>query len=1296
MKKSVLCLLVLIIAFAYGMGVACASENTNMLLSIDENTIEVENTSALSLNKEANTLKKSSSENEDNLKASNNPVLTANEGTFEDLQMLIYANYGGTLVLNQSYSYNDGFSTSGIEIEESIIIDGNNSVLDGKNQGRIFNIKASNVILKNIKFINGNSTSGGAVWWDGVNGFLSGCSFINNSADDGGAVWWDGVNGSLSGSNFTENRATAGGGAVYWFGVNGRLSGSNFTNNSADGFGGAIFSNSSFLTIDVVYFNDNAATKGSAVYKSGSSVLVITNTVFGRNRANSDKIFIEIGGNETDGVTVKIIFYGNDNIANAIWNDGTLNSIKLANITCEFSYNGTGREYKKFNKYNTPKEVTNTYYVNGSDELWQTTLENAQLIDINITDSNGNVLYSIVNGTETKTLGVERNILRAMPSDPKPLIVTDVDGKISVKFTNLKPDLYKISAKHQGDDYYTAAESNYLFYASLDINKTADVSDVVNNSLVNYTITVKNTGTFNATNVTIIDFLPQNLTYVDWGIIESNGASINNVSSNVWCVSKIATNSFVSIWITAKVNTDTAGTITNTVGVNCLEISTLITDKADITVVPVNLTIVKTSNPNNLTVFDNLTFSITVTNNANVNVTNVNIVDILNDAFKFDGQSTNYKCTFNNDKITWTIASLAKGESITIIFNVTTNNVGIFENIATVSCSENKTNKSSKTKVTINKAPSFVNATNVTVTYGDVIVINVTCSGATSVNYEVINVNNVVVAGGTLKSGESITGLNLTAGKYTVKLTTNVDGNHTSTTGTSTITVNKASSRVVAENVTVTYGEDIVIRVFSDNATDIIYEIFDENKFSVAKGSVKAGETIAGLNLDAGYYTVYLTAVVGENHASSSYTSFIMVNKAPSSVVVAVDISVSYGAVVVDIASSGAVCVNYKFVDEAGFVVAIGILEPDEAIPILLSASIDVLRSNSDNRYTLTLNLPVGKYTMYLTTFVDDNHISSNSSSIVTVNPAPSSVVAENITVIYGDEITVPVTSNNATEIIYKIIDENNFEVAKGILKPGEAITGLILAVGKYSINLTTVVDTNHTSATSTSTITVNKANSTVKGENITVYLGDEIIIPVLSVNASEIIYRVVDKDNIQVAGGVLKPGENIKLSGLPAGKYAVKLTTQVDENHISATGTSTITVEKIITHINIDAPKIKEGNNAVITVSLPDDATGTVKIEINGKSYTEPVKNGKAVFNIAGLKVGTYDIKAYYSGDDKYSANNASGSIEVLHSDEPKGGTEKSPAENKAGLAKYETGNPIVLLIVVLSLLCASIKRRK
>ena len=96
---------------------------------------------------------------------------------------------------------------------------------------------------------------------------------------------------------------------------------------------------------------------------------------------------------------------------------------------------------------------------------------------------------------------------------------------------------------------------------------------------------------------------------------------------------------------------------------------------------------------------------------------------------------------------------MAKGESITIIFNVTTNNVGIFENIATVSCSENKTNKSSKTKVTINKAPSFVNATNVTVTYGDVIVINVTCSGATSVNYEVINVNNVVVAGGTLKSG---------------------------------------------------------------------------------------------------------------------------------------------------------------------------------------------------------------------------------------------------------------------------------------------------------------------------------------------------------------------------------------------------------------------------------------------------------------------------------------------------------------------------------------------------------------
>ena len=59
------------------------------------------------------------------------------------------------------------------------------------------------------------------------------------------------------------------------------------------------------------------------------------------------------------------------------------------------------------------------------------------------------------------------------------------------------------------------------------INKIANVTKVVNNSLINYTITVKNIGEGNASYSIIKDKLPANLTYVNWGIVKSNGAIIS-------------------------------------------------------------------------------------------------------------------------------------------------------------------------------------------------------------------------------------------------------------------------------------------------------------------------------------------------------------------------------------------------------------------------------------------------------------------------------------------------------------------------------------------------------------------------------------------------------------------------------------------------------------------------------------------------------------------------------------------------------------------------------------------------
>ena len=81
--------------------------------------------------------------------------------TFDDIQETINeAESNSTITLNESYT---GLGKE-IIIDKDIIIEGiNNATLDAKSTSGIFSIYNSNVILKNLKFINGKSKNGGAV-----------------------------------------------------------------------------------------------------------------------------------------------------------------------------------------------------------------------------------------------------------------------------------------------------------------------------------------------------------------------------------------------------------------------------------------------------------------------------------------------------------------------------------------------------------------------------------------------------------------------------------------------------------------------------------------------------------------------------------------------------------------------------------------------------------------------------------------------------------------------------------------------------------------------------------------------------------------------------------------------------------------------------------------------------------------------------------------------------------------------------------------------------------------------------
>ena len=131
----------------------------------------------------------------------------------------------------------------------------------------------------------------------------------------------------------------------------------------------------------------------------------------------------------------------------------------------------------------------------------------------------------------------------------------------------------------------------------------------------------------------------------------------------------------------------------------------------------------------------------------------------------------------------------------------------------------------------------------------------------------------------------------------------------------------------------------------------------------------------------------------------------------------------------------------------------------------------------------------------------------------------------------------------------------------------------------------------------------------------------------------------------------VIKVDESFVLSNLDAGSYVIYGYYSGDSNHKSARDSITIVVNpkgKENPKISIDAPKVTEGENATITVTLPEDATGNVTATVNGKTYVVPVEKGTAVITIPDLDVGNYTIPVYYSGDDKYNPQSKDANVTV------------------------------------------------
>ena len=147
----------------------------------------------------------------------------------------------------------------------------------------------------------------------------------------------------------------------------------------------------------------------------------------------------------------------------------------------------------------------------------------------------------------------------------------------------------------------------------------------------------------------------------------------------------------------------------------------------------------------------------------------------------------------------------------------------------------------------------------------------------------------------------------------------------------------------------------------------------------------------------------------------------------------------------------------------------------------------------------------------------------------------------------------------------------------------------------------------------------------------------------------------------VTVSNGSYNKSEKVEVIGkdsfiytvpdtLKEGIYDVEI--NLAENNLFGFNTTTLTVSKVSDYtFEVATGDVKVGDNATISITLPDDVTGTVTVKF-GNDTKELPANQTMTVNFTNLNATTYGVNVSYRGNDKYVALNKSASVTVNKAD--------------------------------------------
>ena len=557
--------------------------------------------------------------------------------------------------------------------------------------------------------------------------------------------------------------------------------------------------------------------------------------------------------------------------------------------------------------------------------------------------------------------------------------------------------------------------------------------------------------------------------------------------------------------------------------------------------------------------------------------------------------------------------------------------------------------KSNKTTFTVSKVPIEVGL-EVTGTYGNMAGISIELGSDIDAIVELIidgeSYNVAVVAG---KGTFNATGLS--SGDHAANVTFKGDDRYLENVSqTVTFTIENATAKINLVVGNVTYGEEVPVTVFVDATGTVTIEVDGETKATVPLTDGKAEYLISGL--DAGDYTVKVTFNPDSNVDSASAEENFTVEKADPTITVEVE-DIVYGEsafIIIHSNAEGSVNVTVN----------------GRTITVELNGGRAVLRASrwnvaeSDSMATVEVpGLEAGKYPVEVTFNGNDNYKVAAATAEFDVVKANTTVNVEapaSLSVGESLKINVTVDNENASGNVTVNVGGKNYTVK---LTDGKGnLTVDYLTSGNYTITAVYEGDGNLTGSWTSKEIEVEKLDADVNIEIRNSTAGNKQIIEV-TVPDDATGTVLIDINDKHYYANVSDGKAILELDDLPGDDYSVTATYLGDENYAGKSDSATFKVTKNSSTVNVTVQDITAGENAVITVSVPEDAAGNVTVTVDGKSYTVPVMGGKAELIVSGLEAGNYTVKATYNGDGKYEPGSASSEFEVskveLTSDEIK-----------------------------------------